>query len=43
MREADFMLPQGKKSLWLLSRLNKNEDTKDIANKLLNDLSNSVK
>ena len=43
MREADFMLPQGKKSLLLLSRLNKNEDTKDIANKLLNDLSNSVK
>lgn len=43
MREADFMLPQGKKSLLLLLRLNKNEDTKDIANKLLNDLSNSVK
>ena len=36
MREADFMLPQGKKSLLLLSRLSKNEETKDIANKLLN-------
>ena len=43
MREADFMLPQGKKSLLLLSKLSKNEETKDIANKLLNDLSNSVK
>ncbi len=36
MREADFMLPQGKKSLLLLSRLSKNEETKDIASKLLN-------
>lgn len=35
MRESDFMLPQGKKSLLLLSKISNNNDLKEITDKLL--------
>ena len=34
-RESDFMLPQGKKSLLLLSKISNNNDLKEITDKLL--------